>query len=78
MVRVLPDRRLWLSFLERSFWALERAYIKAFYRNDVALMDSLFDAMCRYSRKHLAVDGLPILSLCCFTPLDKRLKDVSL
>lgn len=78
MVRYLPDRRLYLSFLERSFWALERAYIKAFYRNDVTLMDTLFDAMCRYSRRHLAVDGLPVLSMCCFTPLEKRLQDVSL
>lgn len=78
MVRYLPDRRLYLSFLERSFWALERAYIKAFYRDDTLLMDMLFDAMCLYSRKHLAVDGLPVLSMCCFTPLEKRLKDVSL
>lgn len=78
MVRYLPDRRLYLSFLECSFWAFERAYIKAFYRDDTLLMDALFDAMCRYSRKHLQVDGLPVLALCCFTPLDKRLKDVSL
>lgn len=78
MPEYLPNRKTWLCFLERSFWALERAYVKAFYRNDVLLMDGLFDAMCRYSRKHIQVDGLPILSLCCFGPLDKRLKDVSL
>lgn len=78
MPEYLPNLRTWLSFLERSFWALERAYIKAFYRNDTLLMDALFDAMCRYSRKHIKADGLPVIALCDFAPLDKRLKDVSL
>lgn len=78
MPEYLPNLRTWLSFLERSFWALERAYIKAFYRNDTLLMDALFDAMCRYSRKHIKADGLPVIALCDFAPLDRRLKDVFL
>lgn len=79
MLEYLPNSRTWLSYLERCFWSIEREYYKASYRGDYKLLDALFGVMCRYSRMHIAVDNLPVIPLCGFSPsLDMRLKDVYL